>query len=205
MAMYIHEKHKLIYLASPKTASVATKQALIHQAGFVFHNQPFASHHAGPKGISLGRMAEYEIDGIEEYSVATTIRNHWDTAVSWWFYNHQNVPFGKSFIEQGLWKNNSVYFPVENEWWAVHGNADTILRYERLEMDLNKWLTAHSVSPVKLALDNETQQRRGLPYQFVMDQETNKYITNRFGDEIGKYGYSYEKLPYGRLAVTYET
>lgn len=172
--MYIHRKKRLVWLANPKTASQSTADALVNQAGF---ERASRNHHDG-----LTKPADKG-----QYVVATTVRNHFDAVVSWWFHYNQQRPLDAEFIDH-IYK--SAYFPIFDQFWGLHAPASqVILKYERLDEDLNDWLHTHGLPTVELPHMGVSKPRRGMPAKLFIDKQTAKYIRDRFRDEMERYGY----------------
>jgi hypothetical protein len=175
--MYLHRETGLVYLASPRTASQATADALQNQAGFVMEGD----HHIG------FRHAKYRGGPLEGVSVATTVRYHPDAMVSWWHFMKRPTPLGEAFLDV-LWQMQ--YFPEASRWWAFHDDyCDRVLRYENLDEDLNRWLAEHGLDPVRVPRKNVTPHRQGMHWSRVFDRRSAGHLDKRFGDEIRRYGY----------------
>lgn len=175
--MYIHTRADLIYLAHPRTASQATRDALF-ELGFIQHND----HHSRlPSRMQTG-----------DYSVATTVRNHFGALVSWWHATHRKYVLGPDYIDK-LFTAEPTYFPVKNRMWAFHApSAGTILRFESLLADLNSWLDAGGLPTVdEIPRVNVTDQKHGAPYTAFVPQPLVAYVRIHFREEMEEYGYDY--------------
>jgi hypothetical protein len=190
--VYVHKECKAIYLAAPRTASIATKDALIKigfrkkcfcPSGDGTHAWNCGKHHA-----TLRLLSERD-----KWTVFTTVRNHWDTAISWYFYNNSG--------ERSLFRIDDIKHAFDNGWtkphalWYLHtGNADRILKYESLDADLNAVLKAVGLPAVEVPHVHLSANRDGRPWRSFYDQEGYEYVKKRFWDEIVQYGYDKETL-----------
>jgi len=160
--MYLHRDSRLIYLANPRTGSTATATALM---GIGF--EKVGRHH---EAVKVGK-------GWVSFGV---VRNHWDAALSWVLAH--NYPMTVESLRKAL-DNEYV---SENKMWGYH-SPDFLLRYEKLEQELNDFLFA----PVKLPRENVSTNRKGRHYREFYDAETRCYIWDRFKDEIEALGYEW--------------
>ena len=174
--MLISHKLGMVYLASPKTASKATRQLLVEDFGFEKrdgHHDPLIEH-PGP-----------------DWLVFTAIRNHWDAWVSWFFFSGaRGLPFGVAWIERFMerhWK----YFPVAGEMWGLHAQtADRIMRFETIEQDLAGVLRQPIVLP-KVNLGAARTATKKQHYSSHYDEATREFVAARWKHEIERYGYTY--------------
>ena len=175
--MYYHRDARLIYLAHPRTASNATVEALL-SIGFKTHER----HHGGI------------CDAMErkQWYVFTTVRNHFDTAVSWVLRRTRDRRgWSREIVEWALTEpvNRWVW---ESEMWGLHGHdSDEVLKYETLQGSLNALLNRFDLPSVELPRKNETQHRRGRHYHEFFDEDSRAYIEERFGEEMKRYGYKF--------------
>lgn len=187
--MLVSTERRMVYLAHPKTASKATRQ-LLEELGFIRY----------PEGD------DYPMDAAETptghhrglwshpgpgWFVFTTIRDPWDTWVSWYcFHNPSHLPFGVEYIEL-LVDRYPHFYPEPDQLWALHTVfADRVMRFETLEQDLADVLG----QPVVLPRVNVGAARRAtkkLHYSEFYDDETREYVGSRFKHEIEEYGYTY--------------
>lgn len=130
---HIHEDKKIAYLATPRTGTRSTTEAL-REIGFV----PFASYHGGITGIHPNLR-----------SVATTVRDPKDILASWVRRN----------IKPGMNPQEIVRAEIETNQWVANGRCASLhlpdttqeLRYENgLEAELNRWLNKHGLPSVTL-------------------------------------------------------
>lgn len=186
--MYVHAEKKLIYLAHPRTASSSTADALM-KIGFGMCGQK--GHHMTlqPK-VLVGRYGVPR----EEWTAFTTVRNHWDIAVSFaWTRNdvQKTLPFTVEHFKEAL---GHAWYRTEHEMFALHvEDADIILRFEGIQDNLNTFLTRRGLGPVALPhIHEEWSEKRGGPgYRRFYTDETRAYIADKFYDEIAKFGYTF--------------
>lgn len=188
--MYKSSRHQFIYLAHPRTASTATANAI---AGKCIPGTKVAGaqHHEG-----LGRR-------LPGWVVMTTVRNHFDTLTSWYFYGKKSFPLDIDFIywlfaydppepAPGSQRSfrSSRYFPTWGKLWGLHSPwATHLLRYENLTADLNAALAEAGARPVKVPLNNVSKYRNGARYQDIIGPETRAFIEREFGEEMEELGY----------------
>jgi hypothetical protein len=174
--LYVHRDARLVYLAHPRTASSATAKAL-KGVGFEMVS---GDHH----------MALDTATGLWAASVATTIRCHFDKLVSLWYHLDCDPPLGPEFWAAFLGTANRERYPDPHRLYALHAAAaTTLLRFERLQFDLNDWLTAHGVEPVVLPHTNRTKARKGRHWRSYYDAATLLWVARQFGREMCDLGY----------------
>ena len=175
--MYINWEKRLIYLASPRTASVATSDALL-QTGFV----RFKGHHGGmERAGSLDRTS---------FTTFTTVRNHWDTVISWMFWNHHGPSFSIRSIEKALAEAES--WITYHRLFSLHlDHADIVWRYETLRQDMDTTLAKYNLVAPPLARKNVSGGRSSQDYHDYYTPETQEYVHTRFKDEIERLGYTF--------------
>jgi predicted deacetylase len=168
--MYILPKYKFAYLAAPRTASKATSQALLARGATLF-----GSHHS--------------IEDLPPgWVIASTVRNHWDAMISWWFKNGKIGKF-EEFLPRFCLNNPN--FVINHTLWAKYIDKSThILRFESLQRDLDAVLEFAGIEPMKLPLVLDSK-RENAPYQIFYKRFAKDWVQNYFNDEIQKYGYKF--------------
>lgn len=193
--MYVHEAKRLVYLAHPKTASRAVRDAL-KQHGFVrsIYLPNSRPHKCGTERGPNHHKGLREHPG-PEWTVFAAVRNHFDAWVSWYAYTGRDGErFDPGFVER-IMERNSTYFPEPDKMWALHTRfADRVLRYETQAADLSNLLGEQVVLP----LEGVSEKRERRPYQEFYTPEMRAYVLDRFGDEIAAYGYKWEGEPLRR-------
>jgi hypothetical protein len=185
--MYFHEDARMIFLCHPRTASNATSEAL-KRIGFIC---PQAHHDRLDFGLGVMRE-RYGVEVVrEDWTVACTVRHHLDALVSWWHWHGRQQPLDRAFVEHVRERARDQFFPRFREWWGLHSHdADTVLLYEKLDADLNRWLASRGLGPVTLERLNRAQMRpQGVHYKFWIDTQTAEYVGRIFGPEIRRLGY----------------
>jgi len=167
--MYYSPSGKLIFLANPRTASSAARRALL-KAGWV-HTTDF--HHGG--------LTEPHGEG---WKVFSTIRNPWDTVVSWMLARRKgrkDWPWDVEALREGIEHPNVTKYTAEALF--MHAEvSDVLMRFEDVEEEVRKHLG------VELELVNQSQGRDGRHYsEFYAGEEGVGYVKERFGD----WGYSF--------------
>lgn len=183
--MHCHHEAKLCYLSHPRTASHSVRRALRRQAGFV---------PAGGGGHARWQDAQErstlpEIDP-ETWTFATGVRNHWDAMVSWWHLtDFGEMEFGVPWAER-LIENRREIPP--HSLWTYHAAADTHLRFERIEEELNALLREHGLPEVDLPRLQVSDGRRGRHYSEFYDREMRAWVAGYFRHEIERFGYEFD-------------
>lgn len=190
--MYFHLQKKLLYLAHPRTASRATRDTLLEQAGFEQLTRHGSRRDDLPHHITTEEIRAKTDFDPEEYTVFTTVRNHWDAVLSW--YYHLRVPdhgFEPSWLDQFLHKND-IYLPEHGRLWELHRRgADVIMRYENLQQDLNDLLWANGIEPVELKEVGTTDEKAGKHYSEFYDAKMRHAVGSLFSKEIKELGYEF--------------
>ncbi len=179
--MYVDHERRMIYLAHPRTASTATA-ALLQTKGF----EPSHGHHSRmwTPGcpITRGEWADY--------TVFTTIRNHWDTVVSW-----LHSTLGTHLKEMpligvdDLETLNPQYVHAHELWWMHTADADVVLRYETLNEDLSRVLGMKVEVPFK----NVSSRRNDKHYSHFYTHYARKFVGVKFAKEIAECRYEFEE------------
>jgi len=178
--MYVHDETKLCFLAHPRTASRAVRDAL-YTLGF----RDAGSHHDGPEqGYDLS-----------PYTVFCTVRNHWDALVSWWY----NVRMFRKEKKPSLgWlaihlSKNRYYFRAGTLWWFLDLVPGIVpLRYESLEADLNALLKIHGLPAVNIPVVGVSEERGHRHYREYYDEHTREFVRWCFLREIDRLGYDFD-------------
>lgn len=177
--MYVHEGAGLCFLAHPRTASRAVRDAL---AGIGFEAK--GAHHDGPdQGYDLS-----------PYQVVFGVRNHWDALVSWWFNARM---FKKEKIPSLGWlaihlSQNQYYFRPGTLWWFLDQIPDaTYFHFENMQVELNVILMAHGLPAVEIPKVGMSEERAGRHYREFYDSNTRHFVGWLFKPEIMRLGYSF--------------
>jgi len=160
---------KLIVLEHPRTGSSAVRAALKSIGGKT------RGRHTLVKP-SRGEM------------VVATVRNPYDVVVSWWlntkgkWHELSFEDFVSDYIGNTLFTRGGKLF-----YFAEHVN--TMLRYETLADDLARVLKLVKLPPVRLKFTNITAGKH--PYQSYYTPAIQEIVTQRWGDEIERFGYEF--------------
>lgn len=192
--MLVNDEKRLIYLAHPRTGSRSVKTALVSEWGGFRESGP---HHSGP----APSMCDDEWEG---YQFFTTVRNHWDAVVSWWFNavgQADNPKLTVPWLRRWM-KGNRNYFhtdpgigelvSIPRMWWFLDlYPRPHVLRFETLQEDFHNFLGSRGFSVTKLPHVGIGTFRGGVHYQEVMTAEVRAFIEETFGEEIEELGYRY--------------
>jgi hypothetical protein len=185
--VYLNREKHLIYLANPKTASVATRDALQKSAGFVQYDPRTMAHLPldvnMDGGLHHGRLTS-PADG---WSVACTVRNPWKAMLSWYTaHEHFEEPFNVEWIDSWIAMHERQYFPDLNKLFYFGTQfADVVMRVENLKSDLAAWLGW------EIPLPEANVSKKKLTVEEAYTDETRDYVRVRFAKEIREYGYAY--------------
>ena len=162
--MYILPAKKIAFIAHPRTASTATRDALL-ALGF----EQLGTHHEVkpnwcPKGWVIG----------------TTIRNPLDVLVSWYFKTAKELPFAEwlpwfldhpnHYLAQGM------FFGL---LYATH-----VLRFEHLPKDFAAFLRANKLPDIEIPRRNVSPCRQGRSCHAMYDDGLYRLVESRFKKEI---------------------
>jgi hypothetical protein len=196
--MLVHPEKKLIYLATPRTASTATRKALLDR-GFIVAG-PGNQHDMLEFPDKVGAFSGIRgplLDGVrEDWTTFTTVRNPFDAAVSWVYMRGDRV------YEDGLFETpwntdvfvNTIVSPLltPHSLLNLHTDVDIWLRYETLQDDLDVFLEGSDLSPTPIPYFNVSAKRRKKHYQEHYTPESRQYIQNRYAMDFEKFNYSWE-------------
>lgn len=182
-------------MAAPKTASQSTVEAL-QARGFEKWLRATGRHLAeAPELDGLtrdpgGSHHRFLIQVPDGWSVASTVRNHWDTWLSWWHYaehHKQDNYFNPTWIKRHQKNHTKAYFPDPYRLFGQYDQRNVTLRFETLEDDLSEWLGEE----VKLRLLNPSKSREARGDYWRYDDETRAFVAQRFEREIEELGYEW--------------
>ena len=188
---YVNRNARLAFLAHPRAASHSIARALQEQAGF----KVVGAHH-GPRA---------EVEAIHPESTGWTffcvVRNPYDALVSWWWKRgkRDGHEFSVAWIEM-LERQMGVERPRGNptlvrpgQLWVYADDSDAVIRYERLDADVNELLEAHGLNPVELPWDVQSA-RMGQPYAEHYDEATRAWVAEHYADELRTWGYGWQEI-----------
>jgi len=172
-------RRDIIYLAHPRTASVATILTM-GELGTVYQ---------------IGKTHDFDASQVPKDAIIfTTVRNPWDLFVSWWFKRSiRKSPFyGQDlaeFIPQ-LVKCNPQYFK-RNKLFYMAKEAHRILNYEQLQAQFDLLLVEVGYAPTNLVVANQSERRKTRDYRKYYNAQTQEWVAEYFGPEIDKYMYQF--------------
>lgn len=187
--MYYHLEKRLLYLAHPRTASMSTASALCNGSGF--EKAVPGDHHSPLWENGTARPFSKEERGA--WIVFTTVRNHWDAAVSW-RYKKRYLREHTGLWDGGMWRllfEANHWIKPGNMWWLHSDEADVVLRFESLERELGELLANHGIPFDGLPEDNITPGRTTREYRPFFSEHGRDYIGERFRNEIEKFSYTF--------------
>jgi FMN phosphatase YigB (HAD superfamily) len=188
--MYLIERSGCLpfaFIAHPKTGSSATRTAIRP-----LEPSAPASHH---------RICKKTVQRVrhERGVIACTVRNPFDTHVSWYYYQEENVKrkAGKEWRSFDEWLE-AVYSDQDEgtaQRWIRRGLhygrhlCNQIIRFEKpLEPQLNAALAQAGIPPVSLTIQNATER---LPYRLLYTYWSRRFIQQKWQRELDELGYSY--------------
>lgn len=166
---------KLIFLAQPRTGSHAIVEWLCERGAMIV-----GPHHSADKA-TIGALRR---DGWHTFS---TVRNHWDVMVSWWYMHRarRSAANFESFCH--WWIKDASYLRPHQLYWNYQPMSDTVLRYETLDADMGA-LVGEDVTLPRM---NVTASRKPYPIYYEKYPGLAEFVGGWFGDEIAEYGYTF--------------
>lgn len=163
---------KLIYLAIPRTASVATESAIKAVCPEAIVTK---DHHATLDSFELTTE-----------TIITTVRNPFDLFATWYQLNPewQQKPF-LNFINN---YNHSHFIRRGTLFWQDSFEVD-LLRYEHLQLDLNNIMEDLGLPAVHLEEMNITPGKKFYREYYGVDEVS--AVENRVPNDIEGYAYAF--------------
>lgn len=163
----------MLWLATPRTASTATRDALLEAGG-----TRIVPHH-----ISLKDIAQHNGE-----PVVTTIRNPYDALVSWWLADTSNHNRRRPFHEFiASFEHKKGNFERSGLLLYHAPTADIIVRYENLEPELVGAFERCGLGKIPLERKHVTPNKKTWrSYYYPAAIEA---ANRRFGAEVERYGY----------------
>lgn len=181
--VHIHDGVRAIYLAHPRTASVATGTAL--------ERRGFDEIAGGHLTLEAARQASNVRvpDSLDSWTVFTTVRNHWDTVVSWLHLGSSEEPVTREAIRDLVDRRREI---EPGRLFGLHLDAaDVVLRYEHLQKGLDRLLDSLGLEPVEIPREHVSVTRPDAPYRELYDSETRSLVRELFGGEIERLDYDF--------------
>jgi hypothetical protein len=123
----------------------------------------------------------------------TCVRNPWDRMVSYYFTPTQNPEsWNRKKFRGIISKAVSVadYLRLDDDDPDPFANVDYIMRFENLIDDFRSVCAALDISPTTLPQYNRSNREH---YSKYYDEELRELVRTRFGAEIERFGYTFEK------------
>lgn len=166
-----HNGKKLHYLAMPRTASRACRDAFI-AAGC----EKVGGHHG------------YKSEVIRDGYIITTVRNHWDWFASFFNHNKACTDF-RQFVRSTI--NESGHIKRDGNtcrlFWKYAPHATHLLRYETLQDDLNRVCEEIGFPQIQL---NQVGDAKPQDYREYYNRSTRNLVYRKFRDEMENFGYA---------------
>lgn len=174
--MYWHPEDRLLYLASPRTASRATAEALL-ELGF------------DTDGVHHSSLSDHRPPGFGDgWRIFTAVRNHFDALLSWAAHEPRtrSMPWGVEALGELVrrmgWSRDDA---GGYELFPHRHRCDHLIRYETLEEDL------FDVLDVPVDLSRRGVSDRGRELGELYDTDTIGRVWQLFGREIYELGYGF--------------
>lgn len=177
---------RLVFIAHPKTASRAVRDAVIRLGG-----RQVSSHH----GIDHEVLEEEKARGA---SVGCVIRNPYDVMVSWYFHmeaRHSNTPRPFSKWVREIMVNGNGH--IENGLYFGFHLCDTVMRFESLIDDWYGWATKCGLKYEPLQYVGVSLKRSYQHYSRWYDEKSRQAVADHFAKEFKLGQYVFEEEPCG--------
>ena len=182
--MSVISRNNFVYLAHPRTASMATQRALKQMCGRRMKWERTQPHHVGLKDCPNRTGNEF---------VFTTIRNPLDAITSWYQLNPALHPKGfEWFVEN--YKHN--FLEQDGRMWYFIDQVDWVMRFETLQQDFNTVCLKFQRPRFRILPFNTTKGKR--PYHDYHNHNTIKMMWQRFPKDMALY-YEYSTQYSGSL------
>ncbi|MCS6787193.1 MAG: sulfotransferase family protein [Thiobacillaceae bacterium] len=155
-----------------------------------------------------GKLPAEVWEGYLKFSIA---RNPWDRTVSLFFWEKKRKPdstankgwlarlgLGRSeqdrlkeefrrFVFSDTWENNDRFYALDGRLCV-----ERVLRYERLEEDLQQLCSDLGLPPLQLPRLKAGIRKQGLHYSALYDADTIDAVAERHQFDIRQFGYTFE-------------
>jgi hypothetical protein len=163
--MYVHEEKKVAFIAHPRTASSATGHTLL-QMGFTMRG----NHHAFNR--------KWDLEG---WTIGCTVRNPFDTMVSWFYNTPREQPFDlwlPKFIQECHYlKDNHLMF--YGKPYATH-----VLKFENLQNGFNAFCIDADLPVTTIPHRNVSEKRGKEGYMTYYNFARVRLVIERFRDDF---------------------
>lgn len=193
--MYINPRSKIAYVAHPRTASIATKQALMDHRDF---ERVCKDHHAT---VRKGRRKYSGQLDLNNWIIFSTVRNHYEVFRSWWVKKQNKKwgdgrdkpqPLNKTFVESLVERSKHFrqqYRPPFLKMFYHLPYCTHVARYEQLKKDVNRILGLRKLG--QLDIPEKNVSPGSVTYQEVFDNGSRKLVSRWFGVEMKRLGYQW--------------
>lgn len=144
--MYVLKNKKIAFIGHPRTGSTAIGHVLIEHLNFELVN---GYHKVAPEILE------------PDWIVGCTVRNIFDTIVSWYFYNRHPGPF-EEWLPDFL--NNPNHL-IKDGLFYGQKYATHVLRFEHLDADFQEFLLKASLNSYPLPKKNVSRYREERPWR----------------------------------------
>jgi len=204
MKMILSHKHQFIYFKAKKVAGTSTEILLSDLVGEADTVTPITKgdssthkprnyngffNHSPPVYIK-NKIGE---DKFYSYFKFITVRNPFDRAVSWYFWEKSCQKLNKNFKDFILSKGCES-LDAFSDWIFLKKEciADDYIRYENLEKDtqriLGKWF---DVDNFVYPMAKTGQRKEKKHYTEYYDDKTREIIAERYAEDIEYFGYEF--------------
>lgn len=156
--MWIRKREGIAFICHPRTASSATSHCLRENLHFVNEG----NHH------SVEPTDGYRVIGC-------TVRNVFDTLVSWHFYDKHSPLYGNFPEWVKFFLDNPIHFVKDGLFYGRH-LATHVLRFEHLDADFARFLEIAGLDHYPIPRRNVSRRREGRPWQEFYTEELKQYV-----------------------------
>lgn len=198
---FVSDKHKLVFIHSPKTGGTSICDHLARAHGSVLRGgaQEFAHRGIGgdvpaahrPNGITVHDRLD-EVRGkypqASDYHSFCVVRNPWARIFS--FYQHKlrrgdkDLPLGKSFSD--IFRVSNCLLLQPQTYWCL--DVDTVLHFEQLGDEYGAFIHEFGL-PAGLRQLNRTTKPDD--YRAYYDVYSHRIVMEFYRYEIERFGYSF--------------
>ena len=174
--------NKLIYLALPRTGSMATERGL--EVVYSADRKRVRGFKTKPHHPTLAELKEMHPDRVTGNElVITTIRNPLDLIVSWWCLNPA-LQARMAFIEF-IKTNKHSHIERDGRLFWLTNDANKLIRFESMVEDINAVLVSLSLETITIPKFNITKDKK--PFMEYHTQETVQAMWDRWPKDMEIY------------------
>ena len=210
--MIISHKYKFVFFATMKTASSSVGRALgdklkTKDPDFINYKYSLLDRRINPTFSSDKKILQTKYSKhtayhqtnekeFKNYFKFSFVRNPWDRAVSWWFFNqnlHKDHPTRKKIKDLLNFKDFILSAPpsmwYQSQYRFTKG-CDFIGRFEDLQNDFNIVCNKLGLGKIELTKRNSSKH---LPYNKYYNNETRQIVAEKYAKDIEYFGYKFGK------------